>query len=82
MFNIVIENECGCFKKSDLKNNIEISTKDDALLKAIEMKQQMNDDFCGKHDFELKEEVNNFVITFADQPAQSSGCCGGGCSSH
>ena len=80
MFNIVIEKECGCFKDSDLENNIQLGIKEDALLKAIQMKDQMNSDFCGKHDFELREDSNNFVIAFEQQA--SSGCCGGGCSSH
>lgn len=78
MHTIIVEKECGCFRRSDLENNIQISTKDEALLKAMEMKNQMNDEFCGKHDFEVLESANNFVISFAAQP-QSSGCCGGGC---
>jgi hypothetical protein len=73
---IIVENECGCFRRSDLENNLEIASKDDALSKAIEMKNQMNEEFCGKHDFDLVEFQDNFVITFAqDKP---SGCCGGG----
>ncbi|XPV68911.1 MAG: hypothetical protein ACNI25_16630 [Halarcobacter sp.] len=76
MFTIKVEKECGCFKKSTLDNNLQIESKDDALSKAIEMKNQMNDEFCGKHDFDLVEFNDNFVITFAqDKP---SGCCGGG----
>jgi hypothetical protein len=80
MFNIVIEKECGCFKDSDLKNNIQVNVKEDALLQAIQMTNQMNSDFCGKHDFELREDSNNFVIAM-EQPV-SSGCCGGGCGHH
>lgn len=76
MHKIIIEKECGCFRRSDLVNNQEITSKDEALSTAISMKNQMNDEFCGKHDFDLVEDQNNFVITFA-QP-KSSGCCGGG----
>ena len=84
MFNIVIEKECGCFKKSDLENNVQINIKEDALLKAISMKEQMNSDFCGKHDFEVKEDSSNFIISFSNQQtqSQSGGCCGGGCGHH
>ena len=74
MHKVIVENECGCFKRSDLINNLEIPQKDEALGKAIEMKDQMNEEFCGKHGFQLAEDANNFVITFA----QKSGCCGGG----
>ena len=78
MHNIIIEKECGCFKRSDLVNNLSIPSKDDALTKAIEMKNQMNDEFCGKHGFELAEDSSNFIISFAGAKPQSSGCCGGG----
>ena len=76
MHNIIVEKECGCFKRSDLENNLSISSKDDALTKAIEMKNQMNEEFCGKHNFDLVEDKENFVISFAKEKA--SGCCGGG----
>ncbi|RXJ66646.1 hypothetical protein CRV08_12515 [Halarcobacter ebronensis] len=75
MHKIIIENECGCFKRSDLENNLSISSKDEALSKAIEMKDRMNSEFCGKHNFQLQEDSNNFVIAFK---AQKSTCCGGG----
>jgi hypothetical protein len=77
MHQIIIEKECGCFRRSDIENNIQIAQKDEALTKAIEIKNQMNDEFCGKHDFHLSENANNFVIAFAAEKA-SSRCCGGG----
>ena len=80
MFKIIVEKECGCFKKSGLKNRIEVISKDDALLKSIEMKNHMNDEFCGKHDFKVQEVGNDFVIAFSE--STSNGCCGGGCGSH
>lgn len=78
MHNIIVEKECGCFKRSDLVNNLSIASKDDALIKAIQMKDQMNDEFCGKHDFEIAESSNNFIISFAKAKPAASACCGGG----
>jgi len=80
MFKIIVEQECGCFKKSNLENGISIDSKDGALLKSLEMRDTMNDDFCGKHTFKVQEVANNFVIAF--QESTSNGCCGGGCGSH
>lgn len=80
MFKVVIEKECGCFKKSDLENNLEIASKDEALIKSIEMRDYMNDAFCGKHAFKVQEAGNSFVIAMSD--STSNGCCGGGCGSH
>ena len=80
MFKIVVEKECGCFKRSDMQNNISINSKDEALLKTLEMRDIMNDGFCGKHQFKVQEVENSFVIAMSD--STSNGCCGGGCSSH
>jgi len=80
MHNIKIENECGCFKRSDLVNNQTMESKDEALMKSLDMVNTMNNDFCGKHSFKLQEVGENFVIAFEE--STSNGCCGGGCGSH
>lgn len=80
MFKVIVEKECNCFIKSDFQNGVEIASKDDALMKSIEMRDHMNNEFCGKHDFKVQEAGNNFVIAFAE--STSNGCCGGGCGSH
>ncbi|AXX93515.1 hypothetical protein CPU12_12735 [Malaciobacter molluscorum LMG 25693] len=77
MHKIVVSNQCGCFKRSDLKNNISFESKDDALEKALEMKNTMNTEFCGKHEFQVVEFGDNFVISFDTEP--KSTCCGNGC---
>jgi len=81
MSTINIAQECGCFKKSDLENNVTFDNKDDAMIKAQGMVNHMNEKFCGKHGFELSENGENFVIAMkapaATQPT-SGGCCGGG----
>ena len=79
MHKIIVEKECGCFKKSDFTNNIEITSKDEALLQALKMKNKMNQEFCRKHDFQLAERDNNFIISFVEQTKSS--CCGTGCCS-
>lgn len=79
MYKIIIEKECSCFKKSDLQNNIEMGSKDQALLKALKMKNQMNQEFCRKHDFSVKEKDNNFIISFELNKESSATCCGTGC---
>lgn len=80
MSTIIIDRECGCFKRSDLENNVTFANKDDALIKAQSMVNHMNEEFCGKHGFALSENGDNFSIAMkAPQPAAASGgCCGGG----
>lgn len=80
MFKIIVEKECGCFKRSDMVNGESINNKDDALIKSISMVNKMNEEFCGKHDFKLQEVGDDFVIAMNE--STSNGCCGGGCGSH
>ena len=78
MFSVKVEKECGCFRRSELESNISFDSKDDALTEAINMSNQMNDEFCGKHSFVVSEEGNDLIIGM-EMPAQSaSACCGGG----
>jgi len=62
MFKIIVDKECGCFKRSDFQNNIEVDSKDEALSKSLEMANHMNDEFCGKHKFKVEEADNTFII--------------------
>lgn len=79
MFTINIDKECGCFKRSSFNNNMSFESKDDALIKAKEMENHMNEKFCQKHQFTLAESGNSFEISVSNKPqAQSGGCCGGG----
>jgi len=82
MFNIVVDRECGCFKRSELTNNISVDSKDEALTKSLEMKEHMNEKFCGKHGFSVAENGNTFIITMGEPLNKSSECCGGGCGTH
>lgn len=77
MFTITVEKECGCFKKSAFENNKTFESKDDALLQAQIMTNHMNDKFCQKHEFTLREDGKTFNIG-VDMRQVHSGCCGGG----
>jgi len=63
MFKIVVDRECGCFRRSDLENNITLESKDEALEKSLEMVEIMNENFCDKHSFKLQEVGDTFLIT-------------------
>lgn len=81
MFTINVDKECGCFKRSDMENNISFDNKDDALIHAKQMENQMNETFCKKHQFTAIEDGNGFKIMVDMKPQAQShggGCCGGG----
>jgi hypothetical protein len=62
MFNVRIEKECGCFKRSGMPTVKAFDNKDDALSEAQEWSEEMNDTFCRKHRFNVVEEGNEFII--------------------
>jgi hypothetical protein len=78
MYTINLDQECGCFKRSELQNNLSFESKDDALMEASLMVNQMNTKFCGKHGFSLAEKGDTFQITRGVPQGHSGGCCGGG----
>ena len=65
MFNVKIEKECGCFKRSGMPTIKAFDNKDDALIEAGEWADEMNETFCKKHNFTVVEEGNDLVIKVA-----------------
>ena len=63
MYKVIIEKECGCIRRSDIPKERSFDDKDDALIEAGAMARQMNDDFCGKHQFAVMQEGEDFLIT-------------------
>lgn len=78
MNTIIVQKECGCFKRSIYENNKSYESKDEALLQANRMVNHMNTKFCQKHTFEAIEENNDILISVNMRDEVSSGCCGGG----
>lgn len=78
MYTIKVDKECGCFKKSAYENNMGFESKDDALMQANLMQTHMNTKFCGKHNFEVCENGDDFLISVSLNDESNSGCCGGG----
>lgn len=62
MYNVKIEKECGCFKRSGMEGVKTFDNKDDALIEAQEWASEMNETFCQKHNFSIVEEGNDLII--------------------
>ena len=79
MYTVQIEQECGCFKKSDYKNIKSFDNQQDAYNYANIVTEFMNEDFCQKHLFTaFKLEDDNFVIGVSSNP-NSGSCSTGSC---
>ena len=59
---IIVERACGCFRNSDLQQETQCETVDEALAKADEMCIIMNEDFCHKHKFKTEYVDGNVMI--------------------
>lgn len=60
---VIVEKQCGCFKKSGEAPIREFDNKDDALIGANAWKDEMNETFCDKHRFDVVESGDDLVIT-------------------
>ncbi len=63
MYKVIIEKECGCVRRANMSPEYNYDDKDSALIDAGELARKMNDDFCGKHQFAVRQEGENFLIT-------------------
>ena len=77
MYKVVVSNQCCCFKNSKMDGTLHFESREEAKNKALEMMKKMNEDFCGKHEFDVQEMFTSYVISFYN-PARDN-CCGNGC---
>ena len=62
MFNVRMEKECGCFKRSGMPSIKAFENKDEALTEAQAWAEEMNETFCKKHNFSVIEEGDDLVL--------------------
>lgn len=62
---VQMEKECGCFKRSSFEAVKDFENKDEAMLYAMELCNNMNETFCQKHRFSIVENDDILTITMA-----------------
>ena len=62
MYFVEISNPCSCTIKRAIPDKQSFDTKEEAEEEANSIFEQMNNEFCKKHSFELKSEFGNFTI--------------------
>jgi hypothetical protein len=62
MYSVDIKNSCSCAIKRALPETQSFDSQEEAQEEANRLLQQMQDEFCQKHRFELRHEFGNYSI--------------------
>ncbi len=62
MYTVQMEKECGCFKKSEYKNNLTFETQKDAYQYATTVAEFMNEEFCNTHIFSAHKGDGDYFL--------------------
>jgi hypothetical protein len=65
MISVMMEKECGCFKKSNLEAKQTFQTKEQAHKEAEALCEEMNETFCQKHHFTIEDQGDTLLIKVA-----------------
>jgi hypothetical protein len=62
MYNVEVKNSCSCAIKRAIAEYQSFDSKEEAEEEANRLLQQMKDEFCKKHRFELRNELGGYSI--------------------
>jgi hypothetical protein len=66
MATVTFTKMCGCLKRDGQAQVQSFESKDEALLKATEMANDMNETFCKKHSFSVVEGEDGNILVQVD----------------
>ncbi|NOR58600.1 MAG: hypothetical protein GQ474_08775 [Sulfurimonas sp.] len=61
-YKVRVENVCRCFLKSGMAENLEFDSQKKAKEEAQKMIENMQSNFCKKHEFALNEQFGDYTI--------------------
>lgn len=79
MNKVLVPIDCDCFKKSGMDAQQIFENDQLAFDAAIELKNKMTNQFCGKHSFQVLKIFDDYAITFENPLEKTLKCCGSGC---
>ncbi|MDD5717566.1 MAG: hypothetical protein PHW64_07155 [Sulfuricurvum sp.] len=63
MYKVEVKNPCRCFLRSGMAEHQNFANLDEAKEEAYKMAEQMQKDFCKKHDFVVMQTGLTFSIS-------------------
>ncbi len=65
-YHVVVEKMCGCAKRQNMPQIKTFEDKESAQMVARAWAQQLNESFCGKHEFGVVAVEDNYVISVGE----------------
>lgn len=65
-YHVVVEKMCGCAKRKEMPQIKTFEDQESAKMVARAWAQQLNESFCGKHEFNVIAVDDNFVIAVGE----------------
>lgn len=65
-YHVVVEKMYGCAKRQNMPQIKTFDDKENALMVARAWAQQLNESFCGKHEFDVIAVDDNYVISVGE----------------
>ena len=62
MYKVTVMHPCSCFIKNGFVAEEDFSTKEDAKAQADFLLDKMQNSFCAKHEFSIKEQFGSYTI--------------------
>lgn len=63
---VVVEKLCGCARRKNMPQIKSFDDKENALRVARAWAQELNETFCGSHEFGVVEVDDNYVISVGE----------------
>jgi hypothetical protein len=63
MYHVVVEKLCGCAKRKNMPQIKSFDDKETAFKIARAWAKELNETFCGEHEFGVTEVDDNYVIS-------------------
>jgi len=65
-YHVVVEKMCACAKRNNMPQIKTFDDQENAMRVARAWAQQLNETFCGKHEFDVVAVDDNFVIAMSE----------------
>ena len=67
MYKVKVENVCRCFLQSGMPESLDFDTQDKAKEEAQKIIENMQANFCKRHEFAMNEQFGDYTVYIKDR---------------